>query len=102
MDLTYIVAGLISVVVGFVGGGIFVLVQGQSYRRLLAAAVAVAVVADFVLLLDWSRVAEITPTFLLTDLAFFTLYALVGCSLGALPLLGGRRLYRRLRKSGAD
>lgn len=102
MDFTYIVAGFISVVVGAVGGSLFLLVRGESYRRLLAATVPVAIVADFVLLLDWNRVEQMTTTFFLTDLAFFTLYALVGCSLGALPLLGARRLYRRLLKSDAD
>jgi hypothetical protein len=101
MDFTYIVAGFISVVVGFIGAGLFLLMRGQSFRHLLAATVPVAIVIDFVLLLDWSRVEPMTTAFFLTDLAFFTIYALVGCSLGALPLLFARRLYRRL-KSDAD
>jgi hypothetical protein len=102
MDFTYIAAGFISVVVGAVGGSIFLLVQGESYWRLLAATVSAAIVVDFALLLDWSRVERMTTTFLLTDLAFFTLYGLIGCSLGALPLLGARRLYRRLQTSDAE
>lgn len=101
MDFTYIVAGFISVVVGAVGGSIFVMMQGQSYWRLLAGTVPVAIVVDFALLLDWSGVEPMTITFVLTDLAFFTVYALVGCSLGALPLLCGRRLYRWILRSDA-
>lgn len=102
MDFTFIVAGFISVVVGAVGGSLFLMVRGESFWCLLAATVPVAIVVDFALLLDWSQVEPMTTTFLLTDLAFFALYALVGCSLGALPLFGARRLYRRLQKSDAD
>ncbi len=102
MDFTYIVAAIISFVVGIVGGGIFVLARGQSFRRLLAVTIPVAVLIDFALLLNWSRVDEMTTALFMTDLAFFMLYALVGCSLGALPFLAGRRLYRMFRKSGAD
>ncbi|QKG70598.1 hypothetical protein [Erythrobacter mangrovi] len=102
MDFTYIVAGIISVVVGVVGGSVFLLVQGQTFWRLLATTVPVAVVLDLALLLDWSRVEPITTSFLLTDLAFFTAYSLVGCSIGALPLVVARRLYRRLSNTEGD
>jgi hypothetical protein len=102
VDFTYIIAGFLSVVVGAVGGTLFLLMRGESFGRLLATVVPIAIVVHFALLLDWSRIEPMTTTFFLTDLAFFTLYAVVGCSLGALPFLGARRLYRRLLKSDAD
>ncbi len=101
MDFTYLIAGFIGVVVGAIAGSLFLLMRGESFWRLLAVTVPISVVVDFALLLDWSRVEPMTTTFFLTDLAFFTVYALVGCSLGALPFLGARRLYRLL-KSDAD
>jgi hypothetical protein len=98
MDFTYIVAAFLSVVVGAVAGSLFILLKGLSFWRLLAVSVPAAIVIDFALLIDWSRMEQMTTVLLLTDFAFFTLYSLVGCSLGALPLLAGRQLYRRLRK----
>lgn len=100
MDLTYFVAGFLALIVGFVGATIFVTAGGTSLWQLLAATVGVTLLTDFALLLDWGRTDQMTLGFLLTDLAFFTLYALVGCSVGAAPLIATRQLFRRLRKSG--
>lgn len=99
MDFTYFVAGFIAVVVGAVSGSLFLLVRGESFWRLLAVMVTITVLVDFALLLDWSRVEHMTTALLLTDMGFFTVYALVGCSLGALPLLATRGVYRRCRKA---
>ncbi len=99
MDFTYFVAGFFAVVVGFVCAAIFVMEGGRSFRRLLTATVGVTLAADFALLLDWSRTDQMTVTFLLTDMAFFTLYAVFGCSIGAAPWLAGRQLFRSLRKA---
>jgi len=58
----------------------------------------VAVIIDFALLVDWSRANEMTAAFLLTDAAFFAVYGLVGCAIGALPIIGARGLYRLVRR----
>jgi hypothetical protein len=42
--------------------------------------VTTTVILDFALLLDWSRADEMTAEFLLTDFAFFMVYAVVGAS----------------------
>ncbi|MGV3554022.1 MAG: hypothetical protein ACO1OD_02075 [Croceibacterium sp.] len=97
MDFTYIIAGFISVVVGALGSGVFLLLRGESFWRLLAITVPIAIVVDFALLLDWSQIEPMTTAFFLTDLAFFSVYALIGCSLGALPFFGARKLCRVLR-----
>lgn len=102
MDFTYIIAGFISLLVGFVGASVFVIVRGQSFWRLLAATVAVALAADFTLLLDWSHAAEMSASFLLVDLAFFTVYAFVGCPVGAALPLAGRALYRHFRSASGN
>jgi hypothetical protein len=100
MDYTYFVAGFLALLVGFVGAAIFVTVGGNSLRRLLMATMGVTLATDFALLLDWSRTDQMTLGFLLTDLAFFALYAVVGCAIGAAPLLVGRKLLRSFRKAG--
>ena len=94
MDFTYLVALVLSLAVGFVGSLLFVAVHGRSFRRLIAVTLAVSIIADFALLIDWSRSDEITAAFLLTDAAFFIVYGSVGCALGALPVLAIRRVYR--------
>ena len=100
MDYTYLVAGFLALPIGFVGAAIFVMTGGTSFRRLLIATVGVTLATDFALLLDWSRTDQMTLGFLLTDLAFFALYALVGCAIGAASLLAGRKLLRSFRKVG--
>ena len=102
MDFTYFVAGFLSLLIGFGGAIIFVAMRGRSYRRLLVTAVAIAVGADFALLLDWSHMASMTAGLLLADLMFFTLYAFAGCSLGAFPVLAGRRVVRWSRQRHAE
>ena len=97
MDFTYIIAGIISLLIGALGSGLFLLLRGESFWRLLAVTVPIAIVIDFALLLDWSQIEPMTTAFFLTDLAFFSVYALVGCSLGSLPLFGARQLYRFLK-----
>jgi hypothetical protein len=81
MDFTYLVPGFVALIVGVGGSVIFVIKRGHSFRLLLAWLIAVTVVIDFMLLVDWSRTDFMTATLLLTDLAFFTLYALIGALL---------------------
>lgn len=103
MDFTYFVAGfIIAVVVGVIAGTIFLLAKGESFWRLMVISVPVAVIADFGLLLDFSRVEAFTIVSLLPDFGFFSLYGMVGCALGALPLIAARGVYRRVLKAGAD
>ena len=102
MDFTYLVAAFLSVLIGFAGAVIFTAIRSRSYGRLLVVTVAIALIADFALLLDWSRADAMTMDLLLTDLAFFSAYAVVGCSIGALFVLSVRQLFRWVRQIGAD
>lgn len=97
MDFTYFVAGFVALIVGIAGSIIFVVKRGHSFPLLFASLVAVTVVIDFMLLIDWCTADFITANFLVTDFAFFTVFALVGCSIGTIPVLAGRVLYRKLR-----
>jgi hypothetical protein len=96
MDFTYIVALFLSFVIGFVGSLVFIAIRGRSYWRLAISVLVTTLAADFALLLDWSRVNAFTASFLLTDLAFFLGYGVVGGVIGALPVLGLHTIYRRL------
>lgn len=102
MDFTYLVALLLSVVIGFTGALVFIAMRGRSYWRLAISVLLVTVTADFALLLDWSKADEFTASFLLTDAAFFVGCGLVGSLIGPLPVLGLRAGYRRLtiRRAG--
>lgn len=97
MDFTYHVALALSVVIGFAGALIFVALKGRSYWRLALTTVLVAVFADFALLVDWRRANEMTAAFLRTDAAYFAVYGLVGCAIGALPVIGARWIFRLVR-----
>lgn len=101
MDFTYIVALMISVIVGFGIALVFITIKGQNLWKLFISAIIVAVIADFALLINWSHREEITAGFLLRDLAFFVSYGLIGCVVGALPVLGSRWLYRRFKRDQA-
>lgn len=96
MDFTYILALFLSAIIGFVGSLVFIAMRRRSYRGLAISILLTTLAADFSLLLDWSRVSEFTAPLLLTDLAFFVGYGLVGGLIGALPVLGLRAIYRRL------
>jgi hypothetical protein len=102
MDFTYYVAAVLSLVIGFVGAIIFVATRGRSYWQLLVTALAIALIADFALLLDWSHADQMTAGWLLTDLAFFAVYGVVGCSVGALPVLAVRRVIRSFQQRHAE
>lgn len=97
MDFTYYVAFALSVVIGFASALIFIALKGRSYWRFTAASLLAAVFADFALLVDWSHAREMTAIFLLTDAAIFAVYGLVGCAIGALPVIGARSVYRMFR-----
>jgi hypothetical protein len=99
MDFTYFVALALSIIIGFASALVFIAVRGRSYLRLAGFAVIAAVAADFALLIDWSHANQMTAAFLVTDAAFFAVYGLIGCFVGALPVLGLRGLYRRVRRS---
>ncbi len=101
MDFTYLVALFLSVIVGFASALVFAALRGKSLRRLFLSAVAFAVAVDFALLIDWGRWEEITANFIMTDAVFFLAYAVPGTAVGALPVLGLRWLYRRLKAEGA-
>ena len=53
-----------------------------------------SVIADFALLIDWSRSDEITTQFLLSDAYLFAMTGLMGGAIGAAPVLICYWVYR--------
>lgn len=101
MDFTYYAAFALSIVIGFVGALIFILLRGRSYWRFALVTLVAAVFADFALLVNWRYANEMTAEFLLTDAAFFAGFGIVGCAIGALPVIGTRGINRLIRGSQA-
>lgn len=94
MDLTYYAAGALSIVIGFVGALFLVGMKSRSYWRFALITLVASVFADCVLLVDWSHANEMTAVLLLTDAAFFTAYGLVGCAIGALPVVAAHGIFQ--------
>lgn len=95
MDFTYFFAGFIGLVVGLLAAIIFAARKGVSKRRLIFIATAIAVALDGALLISWPHITASDAAVLLFDLLFFILYSVVGCTLGALPVLLARYVWRR-------
>lgn len=99
MDFTYFIAGFIAIVVGFVAGAVFVALKGKSILRLFAAASALAFALDWALLFNWAHIGDAPAAevrlVLRYDLLFFAIYSVIGCVIGAFPLLLVRYLWRR-------
>jgi hypothetical protein len=95
MDFTYFVALGLALVIGFVAAVIYVTRGGQSRRKLFGWALLASVAADFALLIDWTYVTEYPLWMFGLDLIFFVIYGLIGCAIGASPVLFVRRLFRK-------
>ena len=87
MDLTGLFALLFAGIVGFVIALTFAIRRGRSYARLSASILSLSVIADFALLVDWSRSDKITTQFLLSDAILFAMTGLIGGAVGAAPVL---------------
>lgn len=96
MDFTYFIALGLALLIGFVSAIIFVARKGQSKRKLVGWATVASVVADFILLIDWSHISEYPLWIFGLDLIFFVIYGVVGCALGAFPVLIARMLIRKI------
>ena len=94
MDFTYIIAGFLAIVVGFAAGCVFVAFKGKSSLRLFAVASATAFALDWLLLINWAHVGEVPVIILVSDFAFFAIYSLIGCLIGASPPLLVRYIWR--------
>jgi hypothetical protein len=100
MDSTYIIALILSAIIGCLAASAFIAIGGRSVLRLLLVATVIAVVAEFFLLINWAAADAITWEFLLFDFAIFSVYGVFGCLAGILPVLGIRALYRLLNRQG--
>jgi len=94
MDFTYFIAGFIAIVVGLVAAVVFVAFKGKSSQRLFAAASAVAFALDWVLLIKWAHIGDVPAAIFLSDFLFFAISSLIGCMIGAFPVLLIRFLWR--------
>ena len=97
MDFTWIIAGLIALIVGFLAGWVFVLIRGQSKFRLIVSALLVSLGLNGYALINWDHVDDVTLDFLLLDFAVIAAYSLVGCIVGTLPAVTARYIWRKLR-----
>lgn len=102
MDFTYFIAAFLAVVVGFLGAIAFVIAQGQSLSRLIWSAIGITIVLDFAFLINWANVDQEALPVLFIDLAVFTIYAMVGCTIGVAPVLALRRLLKRDQQPNDD
>jgi len=98
MDFTYLIALVFALLVGFAGSLLFLAIRGRAYWRLIASTLAVSVIADYALLIDWSRVDQYDTEFVLLDAAFFFGYGVIGCSIGTFPALAARAIYRTVKE----
>jgi hypothetical protein len=98
MDFTYLLGGLISVLVGFAGAILFVAAKSESIGRFLLSVVVASVVLSFVMLMDWGFISQQPINFFASSLLIFVVYAVLGCCLGASPVIGARDLLRRFRR----
>ena len=98
MDFTYATAFALSLLVGFFAALLLALagkaVTRTHYRRMFMGVVA----ADFLLLVNWSRLSLDTSWILIADLVFFTLYGAIGIGIGMAPAIAVRAMIRRLRR----
>ena len=102
MDFTYIVALLLSIIVGSVVFVVFTFAKAKAYWRWVAAATVLGVVLDFALLVDWRQINTVGRRILLFDLVFFTVYGAIGVMLGSLPVLAVRGFIGRFTNRRPD
>jgi len=101
MDFTGIIALLLSGIAGFVIALTFAMWSSRSYALLFATILSVSVLADFALLVDWSRSDQITTEFLLNDAVLFAVTGLIGGAVGAAPVLLCYWIYQAAKKHDA-
>jgi len=94
VDFTYLAALFIAIFCGVIVALVSLVATRMKARTVLFAAFASALAVNLVGLIDWDRVDPNELGFLALDLLFFTVFGLVGCSLGAGLVFGIRRIYR--------
>jgi len=98
MDFTYYVAFVLALLVGGITATVLVLARKPLNAKGYRVSVTFAVALDFLLLVNWSALPLEEAWVLSADLLFFSLYSLVGCALGMLPVKAVRAIVRRLRR----
>ena len=101
MDFTGIIALFLNGIVGFVSALTFALRGSRNYALLFTTILGVSILADFALLVDWSRSGEITTEFLLNDAVLFAMTGLIGGVVGAAPVLLCYWIYQAAKKRDA-
>ena len=101
MDFTGIIALWLNGIVGFVIALTFALCGRRNYALLFTTILGVSILADFALLVDWSRSDEITSEFLLDDAVLFAVTGLIGGAVGAAPVLLCFWIYQAAKRRDA-
>ena len=101
MDFTGILALFISGIVGFTLALIFAIKSGRNYPMLILSILALAIILDFALLVDWTRTSEFTFQFLLSDATMFLIVGLIGGGVGAAPVLICYWIYQAAKRRDA-
>ena len=101
MDFTGILALFLSGFVGFTLALIFAVKGGRNYAVLFSSIIALAILLDLALLIDWTRTSEFTLQFLLSDAAMFLFIGLIGGGVGAAPVLICYWIYQAAKRRDA-
>lgn len=97
MDFTYFVAAFFGLAVGFVTASAFLIAKRGSWWSILAVSIVGAAALNAVMLFDWTKLNSLPLPFLIMDLSFVAAFTLIGCLIGAWPLLSARYIWRRWR-----
>lgn len=101
MDLTYFVAGVLGVAVGFVVTTLLAVSRMGSTERAFGASFGVSLLLDAMLLINWTAINSLPLGFLLIDFAMIATFTGVGCAVGMSPPLLVQGLIRGTRRPKA-
>ncbi|TWB62289.1 hypothetical protein [Nitrospirillum viridazoti] len=101
MDFTYYEAFFLGGVLGFFTSAGFVVIRCGGAGLMLISALALTLIADAVLLINWGAAGQMPLVFIVLDLALITVFSAIGNGFGALPILLARRFWHYLQAKRA-
>ncbi|MEC4593501.1 MULTISPECIES: hypothetical protein [Nitrospirillum] len=97
MDFTYYEAIFLGGVLGFFTSAGFVVARCGRVGLMMVSALALTLIADAVLLINWDAAGQMPIGFVALDLALITVFSAIGNGFGALPILLVRRFWHYLQ-----
>jgi hypothetical protein len=102
MDFTYFIAAFLGLFVGFITAAAFLVAKRGSWRKVLVTAALGSMALNAILLINWAELDSLPPLLLLMDFGFIGIYTLVGCTIGAGPLIAARYAWRRQHRRSTE